>query len=157
MVRAARYLYVALAWAFVTGIVVQVFFIGLVLFVDAENVELHRTFGWLLHIAPPFVLVAAALARAGRAQILVASALAITIFFVPILAVLRADAPLAAAFHPVSALLAFWLAIVLGRGAAALLRMPDAEASKTTIGEWILVAVVVVVVLGLSLTGSPSA
>ncbi len=156
MVRAARYAYVVLAWAFVAGIVLQVFFIGLGLFVGSENLELHTTFGWLLHLGPLPVLVAAALARAGRAQVLQATALAVTIFFVPILAAVRADLPIAAAFHPVGALLAFWLATVVARGATRLVGETDAD-RKTTIGEWVAVALVVIIVLVLSLTGSPEA
>ena len=33
MIRGARYAFVALAWAFVAGVILQVFFIGLGLFV----------------------------------------------------------------------------------------------------------------------------
>ena len=120
MVRGARYAYLVLAWAFVAGVVLQVFFIGLGLFVGAENLALHANFGWILHLAPLLVLAAAALARAGRTRILHAVALAVTVFVVPILATLRADLPLAAAFHPVGAIIAFWLAIVVGRGASSL-------------------------------------
>ena len=125
MVRGARYAYVALAWAFVAGIVLQVFFIGLGLFVDADDLELHVAFGWILHLWPILILGAAALARAGRTRILQAAALAVTVFIVPILVTLRADSPLAAAFHPVGALLAFWLAIVVARAATDLVRAAD--------------------------------
>jgi hypothetical protein len=156
MVRAARYAYVALAWAFVAGIVVQVFFIGLALFVKPQSFDLHVNFGWLLHLGPLPVLLAAALARAGRTRILQATALTVTIFFVPILAAVRADLPFLAAFHPVGALLGFWLAIVVARGATSLARTTNAEA-RTTRGEWALVALVVLVVLFLSLSGGPSA
>ena len=133
MVRGARYAFVALAWAFVAGVVLQVFFIGLGLFAGSENLELHVTFGWILHLFPILILVAAALARAGRTRILQATALAVTVFIVPILAILRADTPVLAAFHPVGALLAFWLAIVVARGATSLLRVPDSEGSATAV------------------------
>ena len=130
MVRGARYAYVALAWAFVAGVVLQVFFIGLGLFVAPENMELHVAFGWaVLHLWPILVLAAAALARAGRRRLLEATALAVTVFIVPILVTLRADSPLAAAFHPVGALLAFWLAIVVARGATSLVRAPTLDGS----------------------------
>jgi nicotinamide riboside transporter PnuC len=129
MVRGARYAFVALAWAFVAGLIVQVFFIGLGLFVASENVELHVNFGWILHLFPLLILATAAVARAGRARILQATALAVTVFIVPILATLRTDSPLAAAFHPVGALLAFWLAIVVARGATSLARTNDIDAS----------------------------
>ena len=120
MVGAARYVYLVLAWAFVVGVVVQVFFIGLGLFAGSENVELHVTLGWILHLVPLLILAAAALARAGRRRILEAAALAAVVFVVPILATMRDGTPILAALHPVGAILAFWLAIVVARGAASL-------------------------------------
>jgi Family of unknown function (DUF6220) len=113
--RAARYAYVILAWAFLVGVVVQVFFIGLGLFADNVGVELHATLGWILHLFPIVVLIAAALSRAGRSHWLWALALAAVIFVVPILATMRDSSPMAAAFHPVAAILGFWLSIVVAR------------------------------------------
>ncbi|MEO8638365.1 MAG: DUF6220 domain-containing protein [Chloroflexota bacterium] len=156
MVRAARFVYAALAWAFVAGILLQVYFIGLGLFSSADYKEIHASFGWILHLVPPFILLAAALARAGRIQVIRGVILAVLIFFVPILAAIRADAPLAAAFHPVGAVLAFVLALLVARRAASLLRSTDADA-PTPLLEWILVATVVVIYLALSLSGSPEA
>jgi hypothetical protein len=156
MIRGTRYAYAILAWAFVAGIVLQVFFIGLGLFAGRENLELHVNLGWLLHLGPLPVLVAAALARAGRTRILQATTLTVVIFFVPILAAVRSDLPLVAAFHPVGALLAFWLAIVVARGATSLARTTEDEGS-TTIWEWVLVGVIVLIVLVLSFSGSPEA
>jgi bacteriorhodopsin len=127
MVRGARYVHLALAWAFLVGLVVQVFFIGLGLFAGSENVALHVNLGWILHVAPILILAVAALARAGRRQILLALGLAVTIFIVPILATLRADQPVLAALHPVGALFAFWLAILVALGATRLVRRSDAE------------------------------
>ena len=128
MVSGARYVYVALAWAFAAGLVVQVFFIGLGLFAGSENLALHVNLGWILHLVPILILVAAAVARAGRQQILIAAALAVTVFIVPILVSLRESAPVAAALHPVGALLAFWLAILVARHAARLVSLRDTEA-----------------------------
>jgi hypothetical protein len=156
MVRGARYAYAALAWAFVAGILVQVFFIGMGLFVKPQSFDLHINFGWLLHLGPLPILVAAALASAGRTRILQATSLAVIFFIVPILAAIRADSPWAAAFHPVGALLGFWLATVMARGATSLLRSTDPEA-RTTRGEWLLVVLVVLVILVLSFGGSPDA
>jgi hypothetical protein len=156
MVRGARFFYVALTWAFVVGILLQVYFIGLGLFSSSDYLELHVTFGWLLHLVPPFILLAAALARAGRSRILQTTGLAVLFFFVPILAAIRADAPLTAAFHPVGAVLAFALAVVVARGALRLLRSTEADAPNSLV-EWVLVAVVVVAYLFLSLSGSPEA
>ena len=156
MIRSARYVYAALALAFVVAILLQVYFAGLGLFVGSKGFDLHVSFGWLLHLGPLPILVAAAVARAGRRQILQAAALAATFFIVPILATIRADAPYTAAFHPVAAVLGFLLATVVARSATRLIRSPDPEA-RTTIGEWVLVALVVVVILFLSFSGSPDA
>jgi hypothetical protein len=120
MVGAARYAYLVLAWAFVVGVVLQVFFIGLGLFAGSENIELHVTLGWILHLVPLLVLAAAAAARAGRRRILEATALAAVVFVVPILPSLRDGAPIFAALHPVGAIFSFWLAIVVARGATSL-------------------------------------
>jgi len=155
MLRAARYVYFAVAWATVAAIVLQVFFIGLGLFVGSDKIELHRNFGWLLHLVAVIIPVAAALAAAGRGQILLAIGLTVTVWLVPILAALKADAPVAAAFHPMGALLAFWLATLLARGATRLVGVDELRA-RTTVGEWVGVAVVVVVLLVLSFSGSPS-
>jgi hypothetical protein len=159
MVRAARLVYAALAWAFVVAILVQVYLIGLALFVSSSYREVHATFGWLLHLAPPFILLAAAFARGGRIVILRTAGLAVLFFFVPILAAFKTDAPLTAAFHPVAAVLAFVLAIVVARDATGLVRSsgPDLPTARTEWIEWILVAVIVVIYLALSLSGSPDA
>jgi hypothetical protein len=135
VIRVARYAYFALAWAFLAGVVVQVFFIGLALFAGSQNLALHVNLGWILHLAPILVLVMAAVARAGRTRILQAAALAVTVFFVPIFALLRDSAPVAAALHPVSALLAFWLAIVVAQGATAAVRETDAAPEPSGVAE----------------------
>lgn len=153
MVRVARYVYAALALAFVVALLLQVYFIGLGLFASSEYKGLHATFGWILHEVPPFILLTAALAQAGRTHLLQAAALAVTIFFVPILAAVRNDAPLTAAFHPVAAVLAFLLAILVARGAPRLVRSAD-EGAPTRLVEWVLVALLVVVYLALTLGGS---
>jgi hypothetical protein len=133
MVRGARYAFVVLAWAFVAGVILQVFFIGLGLFVSPRNLELHVSLGWILHLWPILILIAAGVARAGRTRILQATALAVTVFIVPILATLRADAPVAAALHPVGAIFAFWLTIVVAQSATSLVRATDAEVAPASV------------------------
>ena len=156
MIRGARYVYATLAWAFVAGILLQVYFIGLGLFSSPDYNDTHANFGWILHTAAPVLLLAAALARPGRTWILATAALVVLTFFVPILAAVRADLPLAAAFHPVGATLMFVLAIVVARGATSLVRSTDVE-TRATLAEWALVAIIVVVYLFLSLSGGPQA
>ena len=125
MTRAARYAYAILAWGFVVGVVVQVFFIGLALFSDPSSMENHRTLGWILHLVPILVLAAAALSRAGRRHWQWALAMAVVVFIVPILATMS---DVLGALHPVGALLTFWLAIVVARNALDALRQTDAAA-----------------------------
>ena len=127
MVRVARYAYLGFAWAFVAGLVIQVFFIGLGLFAGSENLQLHVSLGWILHLVPIVILGAAALARAGRDQVIVAAALAVTVFIVPILVLMRDSAPAVAALHPVGALISFWLAVLVARNATRLASDRDPE------------------------------
>lgn len=108
---AARYAYLLLAWAFVVGVIIQVFLIGLGLFADEDATELHVAFGWILHLSPILIVVAAAVARAGRRRILQAVALAAIVFVVPLLPSLSGSAPAVAALHPVLAMLAFGAAV----------------------------------------------
>ena len=121
MVRVARYVYLGLAVAFVIGLVIQVFYAGMGVF-KASDFEVHIGLGWMLHLVPILILAAAAVGRAGKRRILWAAALAATIFVVPILALMRADAPAVAALHPVAAVISFWLAIVVARDAMSLRR-----------------------------------
>lgn len=78
MVSGARYLYVTMVWAYLVGIVVQVFLIGIALFGTWNT------------------------------------ALVVVQFIQPILATLRNDQPVVAAFHPVLAMIIFWLAFTIG-------------------------------------------
>jgi hypothetical protein len=125
MTRAARYAYLVLAWLVVLGILLQVLFIGLGLFAGSENIETHRAFGWIVHLLPIPLVLAAALSRAGRRHWVWALALAAVVFVVPILA-LMSDAPTIAALHPVGAVVAFWLAVVVAQNSWAAVRRADA-------------------------------
>ncbi len=112
MVRWARAAYVVLAWAFLAGLMAQTFVIGLGLFGDKSFREVHAGLGWILHLAPLLVLLAAVLARAGKRHWQWALAMAVVVLIVPILATLR-DTAAIAALHPVGAVIAFALAVVV--------------------------------------------
>jgi hypothetical protein len=115
MTRAARWAYVILAWAFLLGLAAQVFVAGLGLFAGSENWETHVGLGWTIHLLPILVLLAAWLSRAGRRHWQWALALAAVVFVIPILALFRDGMPALAALHPVGAMVAAWLGIVVAR------------------------------------------
>ena len=124
MVSGARYVYAAMVWAYVVGILVQVFLIGIALFSAAHDFEPHIGLGWLLHLVPILLLIVAALARVGARLLWWSAALLVVQFIQPILATLRDDQPVVAAFHPVLALVIFWLAFTIGLKAWHLAREP---------------------------------
>ena len=125
---AARYAYLVLAWAFVVGVLLQVFFAGLGLFDDPGLMQLHVNFGWIVHLFPILIVIAAAVARAGRRRILQAVALAAIVFVIPLLPMLRESAPAVAALHPVLAMLAFGAAVGVAIVATRFVRIGPAEA-----------------------------
>jgi hypothetical protein len=123
-VSGARYLYVALVWLYVAGILVQVFLAGIGMFGAERDFEPHIGLGWLLHLVPILLLIVAAIARVGSRLIWWNVALLLVQFFQPILPSQRAGAPWAAALHPVLALIIFWLALTIGLMAWRLVRQP---------------------------------
>jgi hypothetical protein len=125
---AARYAYMVLAWAFVVGLLVQVYFAGLGLFDDSGSLRLHVDFGWILHLAPILIVIAAAVARAGKRRILQAVGLAVIVFVLPVVVLSRESVPALAALHPVLALLAFGAAVGVAIAATRFLQMGRAGA-----------------------------
>lgn len=132
MVRAARIAYLVLAWAFLVGVVIQVFVIGLALF-GGTSTELHVNIGWILHLAPLLVLLAAALSKAGRRHWVAALALAAVVFVVPILVLARDSSQAIAALHPVAAIVAFWLSVVVARNSLEAVGSPLDETASARV------------------------
>lgn len=124
MVSGARYVYLALVWIFLAGIVVQVFLAGLGLFGPDEDFAPHVGLGWTLHLAPVLLLIVAAVARVGRRIIWWNVALVLAVGIQPFLPEMRTDLPYAAALHPVNALIIFWLTLTIGLRAWRLVREP---------------------------------
>jgi len=125
MTRAARYAYLALAWAFLAGLAVQVFFAGLGIFAGATNFETHVNFGYLLHLSPILILAAAALSRAGSRHWRWALGLVVAVFVIPFFVYLRDSTPALAALHPVAAVVASWVALRVAFNSLAAIREPD--------------------------------
>jgi hypothetical protein len=128
MTRAARYAYLVLAWAFVVGLAVQVFFAGLGIFAGGANFETHVNFGYLLHLSPILVLAAAALSRAGSRHWQWALGLVAAVFVIPFFVYVRSSMPEVAALHPVAAVVASWVAVRVALNSLAAVRQPEPAA-----------------------------
>jgi hypothetical protein len=110
--------------AFLAGLFLQLFFVGMGVFPrksDTNPFALHKNWGFILgDIAVVLFLIALA-ARPGWKTVLIAFIVGVLTFLVqPVLVNARGSAPIVAAFHPVNALVIFWLTLVLMRRSTAL-------------------------------------
>ncbi|MEO8638547.1 MAG: DUF6220 domain-containing protein [Chloroflexota bacterium] len=113
-----------MVWIYLAAILFQVFLAGIGLFGVAKDFEPHVGLGWILHLVPVLLLIVAAVGRVGSRLVWWTTALLVVQFIQPILATLRNDLPLVAAFHPVLALIIFWLAFTIGLKAWRLIQQP---------------------------------
>ena len=118
-VRWARRSYLVLAWVFAGCVAVQVFFAGMATFVDAARWAWHRGFIHAFEFLPLLMLPAAFLARAPAAMRWLTGALFALIWMQYLTANIGG---IAAAFHPVNALVISWIAVHLGQRAWRLMR-----------------------------------
>ena len=115
--RLIRRAHLVVAWAFVAGVVLQVFLAGLGVFDDPATFSVHATWGYTLEILPLVLLALAALGRLGRRQLVFPVALFGMFMLQSILVALRADLPMVAALHPVNGFAILFVGIVLAREA----------------------------------------
>ena len=122
--RRARRGYLALAWLFVACVAVQVFLAGLATFVDAARWRWHTGFVHAFELLPLLMLPLAFLARLPAAMRWLTGAL----FALLWLQYLTANiGGIAAALHPVNALIIFWVAVHLGQRAWRMVRQEMRE------------------------------
>jgi hypothetical protein len=117
MVATARVLHHVLAWALVAGVAVQVFLAGLGVFSGAANFATHRDFGYLLELLPILILVAAAVGRLGRRQVIMPLVIFGLFILQSVFVALRESTPAVAALHPVNGFFIAYLAVQLAREA----------------------------------------
>ena len=124
-----RRAFALVAWVFLGGVILQVFLAGLGAF-KVTDWTTHAGFGWLLGSLPLFVLLPLSLVAGltTRTRWLTV-ALVISAALQPELAHARTQTPVVAAFHPVNAVLIFWLAWSVARAA---LRDPPRTATEAT-------------------------
>ncbi len=112
-----RQVHAFVAWAFVASVVVQVFLAGLAIpqLGGRGSFETHREFGYLIGLLTLIVVLAAIAARAGRRRILQAAGLLVLYVVQSSLPYMDPALPLAAALHPVNALVMFGLGVLYAR------------------------------------------
>ena len=115
--RLIRRAHLFVAWAFVAGVILQVFLAGLGVFDSRARFVDNVTWGYTLEILPLLLLVLAAVGRLGRRQVIFAAALFAMFILQSILVALRADLPMVAALHPVNGFAILFLGIVVAREA----------------------------------------
>jgi len=119
MVR--RVLFAVACWLFVLAVGIQVFLAGAGLF-KLTDFTPHGYLGWILPLVPLVVLILAGVASVDRRTMLLSIAMLVATMIQPELAAARYENPVIAAFHPVNALLIFWLAWTVARRATDLAR-----------------------------------
>jgi hypothetical protein len=117
-----RYMLLGFTWLFLTAIVAQVYFAGLMLFGQEEGRSLHVGTGYMLGTAGALFLALPALARAGTRTVILGIVLSVITFFQPTITFARDESPFIAALHPVNALLIFTLSVLVVRRATQLVR-----------------------------------
>ena len=115
-------LYAVAASILVLGLVLQVFLAGLGVFDDPTFFLTHRDTGYTLELVAFVVIVLAAIARAGRAQIGIAALIFGLFLLQSVFVAVRVSSPAVAALHPVNGFLILLLSIVLVRRAWAFAR-----------------------------------
>jgi uncharacterized membrane protein YkvI len=122
MQNTMRQVHAWVAWAFVASIVVQVFLAGLAIpqLGGNGNFETHLEFGYAIGLVALALVISAVAARAGQRRILQAVGLLVLYIIQTILPNLDPGLSIAAALHPVGALILFglgtWYARSVWRG-----------------------------------------
>jgi hypothetical protein len=112
-----RQVHAWVAWVFVGSILVQVFLAGLAIpqLGGNGNFSTHQGFGYAIGLVALALVIAAVAARAGRRRILQALGLLVLYVIQTILPNLDPDLSIAAALHPVGALILFGLGVWYAR------------------------------------------
>lgn len=115
--RLIRRAHLVVAWAFVAGVVLQVFLAGLGVFDDPATFSVHATWGYTLEMLPLILLALAAVGRLGRRQIVFPAALFGMFILQSVFVALRVDLPTVAALHPVNGFAIVFVGIAMAREA----------------------------------------
>ena len=123
MVHGTRVVYQFFVWLFPIAILIQVLFVGLSLFTGQSFWDAHTSLGHMIVLLPIILVILSYLGRLPRSEkILLWVLLVATIVQTEVFAAIRVDAPVAAAFHPVLALIIFALALIVALRARAVVQ-----------------------------------
>lgn len=131
--RAIRRIHLVLAWAFVAGVVYQVFLAGRGVFESPALFKTHAGWGYTIGLLPLILIATAALSRQRR-QVFYAAALFGMFILQSILVALRTDMPTVAALHPVNGFGILLVAFLMAREAWAT-RDATSDAAAETAAE----------------------
>jgi len=110
-----RRAHAVVAWAFVGGVVVQVFLAGLGVFDNPARFTIHATWGYTLEILPLVLLALTAVGGLGRRQLIYAAGLLGMFMLQSVFVALRGDLPIIAALHPVNGFAILLVGIAMAR------------------------------------------
>lgn len=112
-----RRAHLVVAWAFVAGVVIQVFLAGLGVFDSPERFAVHATWGYTLEVLPIVLLILAVAGRLGRRQVIYPIVIFAMFMLQSIFVALRTDMPMVAALHPVNGFGILLVGILMAREA----------------------------------------
>lgn len=130
VVNLARVCFALTAWLLVALVLTQVFLAGLSIFAGAQNWPTHEGLGWALEFPVFFLLVFSLIARLPWRTVGLAGLL-LLLYMVQVTLIIvsrRTGVSEISAFHPVNALLIFWVTLTLARRAFQFFPRPAALA-----------------------------
>ena len=128
--KASRTVYVIAAWAFVIGVLVQVFFAGMTAVAGRWGWDNHISLGHFLAVPLLVMLITAYVGKlSGHMKRLTWLLFGVYVLQADVLIFLRASAPVLSAFHPVLALIDFALGLMLAQQAMAIVRADKTAAA----------------------------
>lgn len=125
--KITRWVYLALSWVFVAGILTQVFFAGMGIFAGRSNWETHGGLGHLLGLFPLLMVILVFVGGYPRRTKGMTILLFLVYLFMADFVIFIRQPPQVAALHPVLALILFATAIAVARNARTFVGASTAE------------------------------
>lgn len=133
MRKIARYIYVGFSWLALVAVIIPFFLAGMSLFVSRTYWNAHIEFGWASELPILGLIVFGLLGWIPRRLVAWLVGMSVLHAVHTLLPGLKSDAPMAAAIHPVSALLLATVTYMHARRATQWLLEPYREAKETQI------------------------